>query len=344
MERCACCILPLTYPGITFDEQGICSFCRNFKKTELDKRKKRALIPLVEKARLNRGKYQAIVPISGGKDSSYVLYVMRRLYGLKVLAINYNNGFRSKAAEINLDTLTNQLAVDFISIKPNWNLMKKLYAAFVRITGEFCTVCNAMGYLTIISFILGVQKEISAWLLVVGGWSKDLEAMPDVYSFDFRYFYDIVSEAGLTEELRRSSLVSEECLDLLISMPDPRLMETDADFPIEWIMFHEYMSWDINHISRILKKETGWIVPSEAENETHFDCTMYPVAKYFERRKYGFSQSTVSLFTERTAGDIAGREHFEELAFPRTADVQRRIDSSQKCYQYNYSFKNGCTS
>lgn len=313
MERCACCILPRTYPGITFNEQGTCSFCENYKKTELDKIKKRPLIPLVEKARLNRGKYQAIVPISGGKDSSYVLYVMQRLHGLKVLAINYHNGFRSKAAETNLNTLTNQLAVDFISIKPDWNLMKKLYAAFVTITGEFCTVCNAMGYLTIMSFILGVQIEIGSKLLVVGGWSRDLEAMPGMYSFDFRYFCDVVSEARLTEELRHASGVNEECLDLLISMPDPRLIETDVDLPLEWIMLPEYMPWDINRISNVLKKETGWIVPAEAENETHFDCTMYPVAKYFERRKYGFSQSTVTYSALVRAGEMTREEALSRI-------------------------------
>jgi hypothetical protein len=67
-----------------------------------------------------------------------------------------------------------------------------------------------------------------------------------------------------------------------------------ADLPFSYVMLPEYITWDLNQISRILKQELHWFAPPGAENETHFDCIMYPVAKYFERRKYGFSQNSVT--------------------------------------------------
>jgi len=294
VERCVRCILPDTYPEIGFDEKGICSFCTDFEMPPLGKDKEEELKRLVEEARLRQGRYQVIVPISGGKDSAYALYVARCLYGLRVLAINFDNGFRSAAAEANLKTLTTQLDIDYVSIKPSWHLMRSLYSAFVKSVGEFCTVCNAMGYLTIMTCVVEEAIRIRSKLLVVGGWSEKLEAMPGMYSFDFKYFHDIIAQAGMSEKLRRSPMINEQCLDILINAPDPRMTTKDADLPFNYVMLPEYIPWDLNQISKTLKKELGWSAPPGAENETHFDCVMYPVAKYFERRKYGFSQNTVT--------------------------------------------------
>ena len=315
MERCTRCILPTTYPGITFNEKGICSFCMGFKEPDpiAERGREEELKQLVEKARLSRGRYQAIVPISGGKDSAYVLYVMRRLYGLRTLAVNFDNGFRSSAAETNLKTLTTRLGVDYISIKPNWDLMRNLYAAFVKITGEFCTVCNAMGYLTMMSLIaMEGQKQAGSdnKILVAGGWSKDFEAMPGMYSFDFKYFCDVIAEAGMLESLRSSAMVNEQCLDFLMSAPDPRATVKAEILPFNYIMLPDYISWNSNQISKTLKEEVGWVAPVD---EPHFDCIMYPVAKYFELKKYGFSQNTVTYSALVRANQMDRREALRKV-------------------------------
>jgi hypothetical protein len=315
MKRCNRCILPTTYPNITFDESGVCLFCRDFKETDSWVKKGDDLKRLVEEAKMDSGQYQAIVPISGGKDSAYALYVMRAIHGLRLLSINFDNGFRSSAAETNLKTLTTNLGVDYISLKPDWDLMRTLYAAFVKVTGEFCTVCNAMGYLTMMSFIMRMarQQQVSPKILIVGGWSRELEAMPGMYSFDFKYFHDVLAEAGVVDKLRQSPMVSEECLDLLIYAPDPRLFTKTEGSPINFIMLPEYIQWNLEQISRTLKNEVGWIVPPEAQNETHFDCVMYPVAKYVERRKYGFSQSTVTYSALVRAGQMSREEAIQKV-------------------------------
>lgn len=313
MKRCQRCILPDNYPGIEFDADGVCSFCANYKKLQPSTQKQQELMRLVEKAGRNKGRYQAIVPISGGKDSAYALYMARREFGLRVLAINFDNGFRSPSAEANLKTLTTKLGVDYISIKPNWELMRNLYGAFVKITGEFCTVCNAMGYLTILTRILEEQKRVGSKLLVFGGWSENLEAMPGVYSFDFKYFYDVIDEAGLSHMLRDSPMIDELCLDVLINSPDPRITVKDKGVPFDYIMLPDYVTWDVNRISSILKERAGWSPPASSEDQTHFDCDMYPVAKYFERRKYGFSQNTITYSAMIRAGLMSRRQALEKI-------------------------------
>lgn len=310
-KRCSRCIMPDNYPGITFDKRGICSFCVGYVKPNSEP-KTEELIRLVKEAKLSKKRYQVIVPISGGKDSSYVVYVMRRVYGLRVLAINFDNGFRSAAAELNLKILTDQLGVDYISIKPNWDLMRDLYAAFVKITGEFCSVCNAMGYLTIMSFIIKHVSEYVPKPLVVGGWARHLEAMPGMYSFDLKYFCDVIDQGGLLEAVRESEMVNERCLDILMKTRDPRQNRIDGTFPFRYIMLPDFMQWDLRQITKTLKKELGWISTPEAENETHFDCVMYSVAQYFERQKYGFSQNTVTYSALVREGQISRLEAIQK--------------------------------
>jgi hypothetical protein len=220
---------------------------------------------------------------------------MRRTYGLRVLAVNFDNGFRSRSAEDNLHTLVTNLETDLVSLKPDWGLMRALYGAFVKDPGEFCTVCNAMGYLVIMSFAVAEQRRLSARLPVIGAWSKQLEAMPGVYSFDVKYFHDVASSAGLSDRLRRSALIGERCLDVLLNAPDPRQLVTDESTPVDYLLLPDHMTWNYRLIGETLRRETGWTAPETSENETHFDCTAYPVAKYLERRKYGFSQSTITF-------------------------------------------------
>jgi tRNA(Ile)-lysidine synthase TilS/MesJ len=69
MKRCSVCILPDVYPTITFDENGVCNFCKNSKKIEYlgAEKLKRDLIDY----RNGTGNYDCLDPVSGGKDSTF---------------------------------------------------------------------------------------------------------------------------------------------------------------------------------------------------------------------------------------------------------------------------------
>lgn len=304
ITRCNVCVLPSNYPKISFDANGICSFCIEYdKKTHIDEESAK-LKELIDRAKQITTPYQVIVPISGGKDSAFALYTMVRNYNLRALAINFDNGFRSQAAENNLNAIIKALSVDYVSLKPNWNLMKDLYATFIKGPGEFCSVCNAVGYLTIMTYIMGEQIKYNVRFPVIGGWSQELEAMPGLYSFDMKYFYDVISGAGLGSKLLQSSLITEPCLMSLMQLSDPRQLTNEDELKIDYLMLPNHIPWKIKGISKILRQEIGWSAPPEAENETHFDCVMYPVAKYLERRKFGFSQSTITYSSLVRSGQI----------------------------------------
>ena len=95
---CSRCIIDTTVPGVTFDIKGECNFCRLHDK--LDKRysldeegrdRLEKLIESIKKAGRNK-RYDCIVGISGGRDSTYTLYLVKKM-GLRPLAVHFNDGF-----------------------------------------------------------------------------------------------------------------------------------------------------------------------------------------------------------------------------------------------------------
>ena len=68
----------------------------------------------------------------------------------------------------------------------------------------------------------------------------------------------------------------------------------------------------MHRISEILRNEVGWVAPS-AKDETHFDCTAYPVAQYLEKKKYGFSQSAITYSAMIRHGQMTREDALRRL-------------------------------
>lgn len=83
MKRCQQCILPDSAPGATLDEKEICNFCREYKKVQY--LGEDALKEHIEYAKKNGGKYECVVPLSGGRDSTYVLYLAAKKYRIPLV-------------------------------------------------------------------------------------------------------------------------------------------------------------------------------------------------------------------------------------------------------------------
>ena len=102
-RMCARCVLPESFPGISFDENGICSECHKHErhwaewKSGLPARQA-VLDQLCQDARRRHKQFDALVPFSGGKDSTYVLYNATQDLGLHCLAFTLDNGYLSEHA------------------------------------------------------------------------------------------------------------------------------------------------------------------------------------------------------------------------------------------------------
>src|SRR5690606_9189727 len=136
-QVCTRCVMDTTASDINFDAQGVCNYCSQFlvlskdvihqdpiaKKAELDH-----LVAQIKAAGKNK-RYDCIVGVSGGVDSSWVLYQAVKL-GLRPLAAHMDNGWNSELAQHNIANLVQGLGVDLHTHVIDWPEYKKLMQAF----------------------------------------------------------------------------------------------------------------------------------------------------------------------------------------------------------------------
>lgn len=178
MTICTRCVLPETFPGISFDDAGVCNFCRSFRKEKLEesKEKYRARFAGLLAERRRPGGYDAIMAYSGGKDSTYTLMVLRREYGLSILALTLDNGFVSPASIENIRNVVENLGVDHVLYKPRFDLLRTIFRTAVdsqmyatKTLERASTICTScMGVVKFVILRMAVEGGIP---FVAYGWS-----------------------------------------------------------------------------------------------------------------------------------------------------------------------------
>ena len=114
MKYCNRCILPNTRPGLSIDSEGICSACRNYEsRVEIDwELREKQFDSVVSLAKKRTGGYDCLIPVSGGKDSTWQT-VKCLEKGLNPLCVTWKTPARTKVGQENLDNLIS-LGVDHI--------------------------------------------------------------------------------------------------------------------------------------------------------------------------------------------------------------------------------------
>lgn len=135
---CSRCIMDTSDTEIRFDDNGICNHCTSalemlsYLKNIRDS-KKISLESIVADLKKSQGidGYHAIIGVSGGVDSSYLLHLLRDS-GLKLLAVHVDAGWNSIESVRNINTLIASLGIDLETIVIDWSEMKKLQVAYLK--------------------------------------------------------------------------------------------------------------------------------------------------------------------------------------------------------------------
>lgn len=114
LQRCTKCILPETMPYISFDSEGVCNYCRNYRLRNVPKSKEE-LFELVEPYRRHQGN-DCIVPFSGGRDSSYGLHLVVNELKMKPVAYTYDWGMVTDLGRRNISRMCARLGVENIIV------------------------------------------------------------------------------------------------------------------------------------------------------------------------------------------------------------------------------------
>lgn len=137
-QICTRCIYDNSIPIIFFDEEGVCSYCRQMEAMKLEYptgvEGEAMLQKLVDEMKLaGKGKkYDAILGVSGGCDSSYLAHEMVTKYGLRILAVHYDNTWNSTIATENIHNILDKLGVDLYTNVVNNKESDDIFRSFLK--------------------------------------------------------------------------------------------------------------------------------------------------------------------------------------------------------------------
>jgi N-acetyl sugar amidotransferase len=135
---CKRCLYDETTPSISFDAEGICNYCRTHEQLERDnptgEKGIEKLMAIAENVRRagRRKKYDCIVGVSGGCDSSYMVYLVKEKLGLRPLAAHFDNTWNSTTATQNIQNVLNKLGVDLYTYVVNNREYDDIYRSFMK--------------------------------------------------------------------------------------------------------------------------------------------------------------------------------------------------------------------
>jgi N-acetyl sugar amidotransferase len=296
VRYCKFCLLPDTKPQLVFDKNGICSACINNKfKENVDwESKKKDFLKLLKKYRDLEGKnYDCIIPVSGGRDSTYQTYAMKETFGMNPLAVAFHPLDQTDIGRKNLDNLK-KLNVDCIEFSTKPDTYLKLAKFGLTELGDFQWP-EHMGIYTV-PVQIAVKYKIP---LIVWGENPQLEyGMPtnmDENTILDRtwneknggYFLDKIKPADMTK-------YGFDKRDLL-----PYIYPSDEEVRevgVTGIFLGSYIKWEIFKQLELVKG-LGFVeneIPIEGTYQKFENLDVYFTVfhDYFKFLKYGFARAT----------------------------------------------------
>ncbi|MCP5102107.1 MAG: hypothetical protein GY950_01945 [bacterium] len=180
MQVCKRCVLPETYPGISFTEDGVCNFCHAYtvkeeKESHLRFKNEEEVKECLKKYKNLDRKYDLLVPLSGGVDSCFTLIQIVEKYGFRPMVFHSDHGWDDPTATANAERLCKELDVDLLIWKNDLKFMRKLFKYFNESDDHTVSACYACGNML---YLNGLEIADNFNIpLVINGYSKGQTAM-----------------------------------------------------------------------------------------------------------------------------------------------------------------------
>ena len=318
--RCTRCVLPATFPGVSFDEDGVCNHCRTYRgdrsTAALKQKYEQKFLKLLEEHR-NPSSYDVLMAYSGGKDSTYTLDVFVNRYGLRVLALTFDNTFISERSFVNMRAVCDVLGADHLIVRPDAKLLraifrtaaqKELYAPkTLERASTVCTSC--IGLVKAIVLRTAIEKRIP---FVGFGWSP---GQAPVHASVMRTNPSLAraTQKAIEEPLR--SVVGDAVAPYFLAEEH---FEHKGAFP--WNV-HPLAFLDYNEANIIARnRELGWEKPDDTDaNSTN--CLLNAFANQVHRERYGFHPYVWEIANMVRAGSMTRLEGLEKVEEPEDAGM-----------------------
>lgn len=303
-QVCARCVMDTTDPEISFDQHGICNHCTTYftaasKEIFAGRGGEERLIALAErmKGEATGRDYDCIIGVSGGVDSTFVAYQVKRL-GLRALAVHVDNGWNSALAVTNIQRTLNRLGIDLYTQVLDWDEFRDLQLAFLKASTPDLEIPTDHA---IQAVLLQIAAKYRTRYIVAGSNFTTEGIMPRAWSQgirDWKYINAVQRQYG-REPLR--------------TFPHFTL----ADFisftvlrRIRFVYLLNYIPYVKADAMRTIERELNWTYYGGKHYESIY--TRF-VQAFILPRKFGFDKRRGHLSTLICSGQMTRDQALEEL-------------------------------
>jgi N-acetyl sugar amidotransferase len=304
-KSCSRCIFDnVVYPAIEFNKEDVCSICsiyenlqsRTVFKGDNGKEKVDELILNVKNSAKNK-KYDCIVGVSGGVDSSYVAYLVKE-WNLRPLIIHVDNGWNSELAVKNIEQILGNLDYDLFTYVIDWEEMRDLQKSFINanvldIDLPFDNAFMAILYRMAQKF--GVKYILSGHNTVTEGW------MPDNFT---HYKLDTLNIKDIHQKFGTVKLKTFPLLGPLKFWYFNNVKKIQMVYPLDFIEYNK------EEVKKLLIEKLGW----RDYGGKHYE-NVY--TKFYQGhilvKKFGIDKRVSHLSTLINSGQISREKALEEM-------------------------------
>ena len=268
LRRCSRCVLPETYPFISFDAEGICNFCGSYKKQIPYGRE--ALEKILSQYRSKDGSPDCMVGLSGGRDSTYGIHMLVKEFGMHPIVYTYDWALVTDLARRNQARLVGKLGLEHIIRAADIHakrryIRKNIYAWLKRpelgmvpifMAGDkpFYYYGRKLRRETGINFTIfcaGHQVEQMEFKAGFCGVDQSLINNTKLYHFSFLNKFKLAVWYS-KQYLLNPSYINEALLDSVVSFYCSFINKDD------YLYLYYYLPWDEKVITETLQTEYGW--------------------------------------------------------------------------------------
>ncbi len=324
-ELCKKCVLPEAKPDIYLNDDGICNICvaSHDKKTSTPSPTplETDFIKIINK---NRGKekYDCLVMLSGGKDSTASLYYMVKRYKLRVLAFTFDHGFETEEALNNVKNAVKILGVDYMTFSSNY--MKPMFSKILQSDSRvvICHPCS-IWYMQL-AFDVAARHKIP---LIVAGWTKGQSVKNKVKPSD--------ADGDHSIEFRQMAKETQEFLKTqLKDMPQYKNFPTSMEEVIKRarkkfksivISPHWFLPFGPETYVELIKKELQWETPTFSYPKGSTNCSLNFISAYNSVKHFGYTHYHVEASKLIRENVMSREDAMNELVIDFDKDLLNTI-------------------
>ena len=325
MKYCKRCVMPDTRPGITFNEQGICSACQSYEKRKLIdwNTRYKELEELCDKYRgMNGDSYDCAIAVSGGKDSYYQVYLMKEVLKMNPILFSVEDNFEmTEAGKHNIKNISEEFGCNIISLKPDIKAQKTLMRYTFEKYGKPTWYVDRLIY----TYPMHMAVKFNTPLLVYGenvsyeyGGADAIET----YSAKMQLENGVASDIDIGE-LCALEGIDRKVLSMTIAPSSEEMNQLDP------IYISYFVPWN-SHKNYVFAKTRGfhdlsheWIRSHHAENYDQIDSRAYLVHAWMKYPKFGHA-STTDYAARYVRYGMLSREEAVKLVNERDSKLDSR--------------------